>query len=103
GGRLVGGMGREECDHGRFPDPSCTPQPGAKGPGVANVAGASGPMQVGIGGAAGDAYDALRHDLPDPSLGPHDPTTPVELAALVLIKDKGAPTGQAIDAYRDYA
>jgi len=60
-------------------------------------------MQVGIGGAAGDQYDALRHFLPDPSLGPHDPITAVELAALVLIKDKGAPTGQPIDAYRDYA
>ena len=49
--------------------------------------------------AAGDEYDALRHYLPDPALGPHDPTTAVELAALVLIKDKGAPTGQPIDAY----
>jgi hypothetical protein len=26
----------------------------------------------------------------------------VELAALVLVKDKGAPTGQAIDAYLPY-
>jgi hypothetical protein len=70
---------------------------------VANFAGASGPMQVGVGGAAGDEYGSLRHYLPDPSLGPHDPTTAVELAALVLIKDKGAPTGRPIDAYRDYA
>lgn len=100
---ILAGIGKEECDHGLLPDPSCTPQPGAKGPGVANFAGASGPMQVGIGGAAGDEYDALRHFLPDPSLGPHDPTTAVELAALVLIKDKGAPTGQAIDAYLNYA
>ena len=100
---ILAGIGKEECDHGRLPDPSCTPQPGAKGPGVANFAGASGPMQVGIGGAAGDEYDALRRYLPDPSLGPHDPTTAVELAALVLIKGKGAPTGQSIDAYRDYA
>src|SRR5437764_15429594 len=72
------------------------------GPGVANNAGASGPMQIGIGGAAGDEYDALRHSLSDPSLGPHDPTTGVQLAALVLIKDKGAPTGQPIDSYRDF-
>ena len=100
---ILAGIGKEECDHGRLPDPSCTPQPGAKGPGVANFAGASGPMQIGIGGAAGDEYDALRRFLPDPSLGPHDPTTAVELAALVLIKDKGAPSGQPIDAYRDYA
>jgi hypothetical protein len=100
---LLAGIGKEECDHGRLPPPSCTPQPGAKGPGVANSAGAAGPMQVGIGGAAGDAYDALRRFLPDPSLGPHDPTTAVQLAALVLIKDKGAPTGQPIDAYLDYA
>jgi hypothetical protein len=55
-------------------------------------------MQVGIGGAAGDEYDALRHLLQDPSLGPHDPTTAVELAALMLTRDKGAPTGQPIDA-----
>jgi hypothetical protein len=100
---ILAGIGKEECDQGRYPDPSCTPQPGATGPGVANFAGASGPMQVGVGGAAGDEYDSLRRYLPDPSLGPHDPTTAVELAALVLIKDKGAPTGQPIDAYRDYA
>src|SRR5579884_798315 len=100
---ILAGIGKEECDHGLLPDPSCTPQPGARGRGVANAAGASGPMQVGIGGAAGDEYDALRHFLPDPSLGPHDPTTAVELASLVLIKDKGAPTGQPIDAYLNYA
>jgi hypothetical protein len=100
---LLAGIGKEECDHGRLPGPSCTPQAGARGPGVANSAGASGPMQVGIGGAAGDEYDALRHFLPDPSLGPHDPTTAVELAALVLFKDKGAPTAQPIDAYLDCA
>ena len=64
-------------------------------------------MQIGVGsgpcGSAGDAYDSLRNYLPDPSLGPHDPTTAVELAALVLIKNKGAPTGQAIDTYWPYA
>src|SRR5437764_9485998 len=60
-------------------------------------------MQVGVGGAAGDEYDSLREHLPNPSLGPHDPTTAVELAALVLIKDKGAPTNQPIDAYLPYA
>ncbi|HWD70513.1 MAG TPA: hypothetical protein VG293_09965 [Solirubrobacteraceae bacterium] len=100
---ILAGIGKEECDHGLLPDPSCTPEPGAKGPGAANFAGASGPMQVGIGGAAGDEYDALRRFLRDPSLGPHDPTTAVELASLVLIKDKGAPTGQPIDAYLNYA
>jgi hypothetical protein len=61
---------------------------------VANYAGASEPMQIGIG-AAGDEYDALPHFLSDPSLGPHDPTTAVQLAALVLIKDKGAPNRPA--------
>lgn len=103
---VLAGIGEEECDHGRNPDPSCTPQPGATGSGVANCSGASGPMQIGVGGgpcgSAGDEYDQLRQFLSDPSLGPHDPTTAVELAALVLIKDKGAPTGQAIDAYRPY-
>jgi hypothetical protein len=103
---ILAGIGKEECDHGRDPDPSCTPQPGATGPGVANCAGASGPMQVGVGGGrcgvAGEEYESLRRYLPDPSLGPHDPRTVVELAALVLIKDKGAPTGQPIDAYAEY-
>lgn len=103
---VLAGIGEDECDHGRNPDPSCTPQPGARGPGVANGAGASGPMQAGVGGgpcgSAGDEYDQLRRFLPNPSLGPHDPTTAVELAALVLIKAKGAPTGQAIDTYLPY-
>lgn len=99
---ILAGIGQEECDQGRLPDPSCTPQAGARGPGVANFAGASGPMQIGVGGLAGDEYQSLRHDLPDRSLGPHDPRTAVELAALVLIKDKGAPTGQPIDAYAAY-
>ena len=44
---VLAGIGKEECDHGRDPDPSCTPQPGARGPGVANCCGASGPMQIG--------------------------------------------------------
>ena len=104
---ILAGIGKEECDHGRFPAPSCTPQPGATGPGGSNCAGASGPMAIGVSGgscgSAGDAYDPLRRYLPDRSLGPHDPTTAVQLAALVLIKDKGAPTGQPIDAYRPYA
>lgn len=99
---ILAGIGKEECDQGRLADPSCTPQPGATGPGAANFAGASGPMQIGVGGLAGDGYQSLRRYLPDPSLGPHDPTTAVELAALVLIKDKGAPTGQPIDAYATY-
>src|ERR1700733_3365260 len=61
---VLAGIGEEECDQGRNPDPSCTPQPGATGPGLANCAGASGPMQIGVGagtcGSAGDAYDSLR-------------------------------------------
>jgi len=97
--QILAGIGQEECDQGRAPDPSCTIQPGAHGPGIANSAGASGPMQIGIGGRAGDAYDQLRHNLPNPSLGPHDPTTAVQLAALVLIHDKRAIPGQPIDAY----
>jgi len=104
---ILAGIGEEECDHGRDPDPSCTPEPGSTGPGVANCAGASGPMQIGVGsgscGSAGDAYASLRRYLPDPALGPHDPETAVQLAALVLIKAKGAPTSQPIDAYWPYA
>jgi hypothetical protein len=100
---VLAGIGQEECDQGRLADPSCTPIPGATGPGVANVAGASGPMQIGVGGLAGEEYESLGRYLPDPSLGPHDPATAVTLAALVLIRDKGAPTGQPIDAYAVYA
>ena len=99
---VLAGIGQEECDQGRLPDPSCTPQPGATGPGVANFAGASGPMQIGVGGLAGDEYQSLRRYLSDPSLGPHDPTTAVDLAALVLIRDKGAPAGRPIDTYAVY-
>ena len=75
---VLAGIGQEECDQGRLPDPSCTPRPGATGPGVANFAGASGPMQIGVGGLAGNEYQSLRRYLPDPSLGPHDPTTAVD-------------------------
>lgn len=100
---ILAGIATEECSQGQTPDPSCTLQPGATGPGIANYAGASGLMQIGVGGAAGDEYDALRHYLPNPTLGPHDPLTAVELAALVLIKEKGAPTGHPIDAYLPYA
>jgi hypothetical protein len=104
---VLAGIGEEECNDGRDADPSCRPQTGATGRGVANCAGASGPMQIGVGGgpcgSAGDEYASLRRYLADPSLGPHDPTTAVELAALVLIKDKGAPTGKSIDAYWQYA
>ncbi|MGB0096251.1 MAG: hypothetical protein WBP81_27395, partial [Solirubrobacteraceae bacterium] len=57
---------------------------------------------IGIGDAAGNEYDSLRRYLPNPQLGPHDPTTAVQLAALVLIKDKGAPQGAPIDAYLPY-
>jgi hypothetical protein len=101
---VLAGIGEEECNHGLNPDPSCAVQPGARGPGVSNFAGASGPMQIGVGGAAGDAYQTLRRYLPPAqrNLGPHDPTVAVELAALVLIKDKGAPTGKPIDAYWPY-
>lgn len=98
---ILAGIGQEECDHGRNPDPSCTIRPGAQGPGVANSAGASGPMQIGIGGQAGAEYQALRQYLPagQQDLGPHDPTIAVQLAALVLVKDKGAVPGQPIGSY----
>ena len=99
---VLAGIGTEECSQAQTTDPSCTLQPGATGPGVANFAGASGLMQIGVGGAAGDEYGELRAYLPNPALGPHDPLTAVQLAALVLIKHKGAPRGQPIDAYRDY-
>jgi hypothetical protein len=101
---ILAGIGQEECAHGRNPDPSCAVQPGAAGPGVANFAGASGPMQIGVGGAAGDEYQTLRRFLPpaEQGLGPHDPIAAADLAALVLIRDKGALTGKPIDAYLPY-
>jgi hypothetical protein len=99
---ILAGIGTEECSQAQTSDASCTLQPGATGPGVANYAGASGLMQIGVGGLAGDAYDPFRRYLPNPALGPHDPLTSVELAALVLIKDKGAPTDRPIDAYLPY-
>lgn len=98
---VLAGIGREECDHGRDPDPSCTPQPGASGPGVANFAGAAGPMQIGVGGAAGDEFSRVKVDFDgDGKTGTHDPADAIAMAALVLIKDKGAPQGKDIDAYR---
>jgi hypothetical protein len=96
---ILSGIGAEECDHARNPDPSCTPQPGATGPGIANSAGAAGPMQIGTGGAAGDEYDQLKGLLGPGPVGTHDPTDAVELAALVLLKDKGAPTNAPLPAY----
>lgn len=102
--QILAGIGKEECDNGLDADPSCAVQPGAQGPGVANSAGASGPMQIGVGGLAGDEYQTLRQYLPagQRDLGPHDPTVAVELAALVLIHDKGAPAGRPIDTYLPY-
>jgi hypothetical protein len=99
---ILAGIAKQECDFAKDTDPSCTPQAGATGPGKANYAGASGPMQIGVGGAAGNEYQSLQEYLPDPQLGPHDPTTAVQLAALVLIKHKGAPQGAQVDAYLPY-
>ena len=98
---VLAGIGREECDHGRNPDPSCLPQPGASGPGAANFAGAAGPMQIGVGGAAGNSFAARGVDADrDGHIGAHDPTDAIATAAIILIKDKGAPVGAPIDAYR---
>ncbi|MGA8335874.1 MAG: hypothetical protein WB761_14105, partial [Solirubrobacteraceae bacterium] len=96
------GIAANECNLGRSADPSCTLQPGATGPGVANAAGASGLMQIGIGGAAGDTYQRLQPYLPSPQLGPHDPTTAVQLAALTLLKLKAATKDAPIAAYAPY-
>src|ERR1019366_2324373 len=62
---VLAGIGTEECAQGRLPDPSCTLQPGATGPGVANSAGASGLMQIGIGGGGGGGPDPRRRLRPD--------------------------------------
>ena len=74
---VLAGIGKEECDHGQLSDPWCAPQPGAKGPGVANFAGASGPMQVGVGGAAGDEYTTrFATSSPTPRWGRTIPPRP---------------------------
>ncbi|MGH2929462.1 MAG: hypothetical protein ACRDL8_14765, partial [Solirubrobacteraceae bacterium] len=99
---VLAGIAANECNLGRSSDPSCALQPGASGPGVANSAGASGLMQIGIGGTSGDTYQRLQHDLPNPHLGPHDPTTAVQLAALTLLKLKGAPQNAPVSAYLPY-
>jgi hypothetical protein len=99
---VLAGIAANECNLGRSTDPSCTLQPGATGPGVANAAGASGLMQIGIGGASGNTYQRVQPYLPDPQLGPHDPTTAVQLAALTLLKLKGAPQDAPIVAYLPY-
>jgi hypothetical protein len=98
---ILAGIGKEECDHGRNPDPSCTPEPGAAGPGRANFAGAAGPMQLGIGGAAGCAFCAVKTDANDDgSAGTHDPADAIAMAAKLLIEEKGAPRNAPLDAYR---
>ena len=103
---VLAGIGRRSAITAALRIPPAPPQPGARGSGRRELCG-----RVGADAdrrrrrslrCAGDEYQSLRHYLPDPSLGPHDPTTAVELAALVLIKDKGAPTGQPIDAYAVY-
>jgi hypothetical protein len=99
---VLAGIAANECDLGRSTDPSCALQPGASGPGIANSAGASGLMQIGIGGASGDTYQRLQQYLPNPQLGPHDPTTAVQLAALTLLRLKGAPQDAPIPAYLPY-
>ena len=99
---VLAGIAANECNLGNSTDPSCTLLPGATGPGVANAAGSSGLMQIGIGGASGDTYQRLQPYLPNPQLGPHDPTTAVQLAALTLLKLKGAPQDAPIAAYAPY-
>lgn len=98
---ILAGIGKEECDHGRNPDPSCRPEPGQAGPGAANFAGAAGPMQIGIGGAAGCAFCSVKVDANgDGSAGTHDPPDAVAMAARLLLEAKGAPKNAPIDDYR---
>src|SRR4051812_7196868 len=98
---ILAGIGKEECDHGRFRDASCTPRPAQAGPGAANFAGAAGPMQIGIGGAAGCAFCSVRVDANgDGSAGTHDPADAVAMAARLLLEQKNAPKNHPIDDYR---
>ena len=70
---ILAAIATEECDQGRLPDPSCTLQPDATGPGTANPAGASGLMQIGIGGAAGDSLRPTPPIPPQPRPRPPRP------------------------------
>jgi hypothetical protein len=68
---------------------------------VANFAGAAGPMQIGIGGAAGNIFAVRGVDGDgDGRVGAHSPADAIATAAVILIKDKGAPVDAPIDAYR---
>ena len=67
---VLAGIGTEECSQGRLADPSCTLQPGATGPGVANYAGASGLMQI------GDRRSRRRRIRPPPPLPPQPVARP---------------------------
>jgi hypothetical protein len=99
--QILAGIGKEECDHARDPDPSCKPEPGQSGPGAANYAGAAGPMQIGTGGAAGDEFDQVKVDANgDGSAGTHDPADAIAMAARVLLDNKEAPRNVSLDAYR---
>ena len=100
---ILAGIGQEECDQGRTARSVLHAAAwGHAARGSRTSRGRRGRCRSASAARAGDEYQALRRYLPDPSLGPHDPTTAVELAALVLIKDKGAPIGQPIDAYGGY-
>jgi hypothetical protein len=58
-------------------------------------------MQIGIGGAAGNSFGPRGVDFDgDGKTGAHDPADAIATAAVILIKDKGAPVGKPIDAYR---
>ena len=83
---ILAGIGKEECDHGRYADASCRPEPGAAGPGAANFAGAAGPMQIGVGGAAGCTFCTVKVDGGgDGKIGTHDPADAIAMAAKVLL------------------
>jgi len=59
-------------------------------------------MQIGIGGAAGNSFGPRGVDFDsDGKTGAHNPADAIATAAIILIKDKGAPQGKPIDAYRD--
>ncbi len=87
---LLAGVGKVECDHGRYPDPSC------RQPGAVNEKGAGGPMQF---LAATWAYYGLDADG-DGRADRWDPADAI-LGAANLLSANGAPddTRAALYAY----
>ena len=99
---ILAGIAKQECNLAQDPDPSCTPHPGATGPGrptTRRLRTNANRHRRRAPAPAGDEYQSLQRYLPGPRAARTTPPPRSPLAALVLIKHKGAPQGAPIDAY----